>query len=60
MADALLAQGAELILLACTELSLLTGVRELVLNRPVYDSAQLVAERVVELAGASVRAVALG
>lgn len=44
-------QGAEAILLACTELSWLAARRTLTTSLPVFDAAQLVAERVVVLAG---------
>jgi len=47
-ADSLTSQGAEILLIACTELSLLTG--EHTASVRCYDSAQLLAEAIVQKA----------
>jgi len=43
------AQGAEALLVACTELSIIAG--EIDVSVPCYDSAQVLAEAIVRVAG---------
>jgi aspartate racemase len=54
-ADRLTGNGADAALLACTELSALFPAPPRSWSPPVHDAAQLVAARVIELAGGTVR-----
>jgi aspartate racemase len=53
--SSLAADGAEALLLACTELSYLFPHRDPTWAVPMFDAAQIVAERVIVLAGGKVR-----